>query len=136
MAATSTSSRNTFTAARDRSGYTPISPSSIVTWHDVRTGHAEIRACRSLDGVWLYARHEDTGTTWTVTHLPTGRTLDLAATSLPQARRDTFDGTTLRLLDTVPAPSCGWVSPWGTGSRCSDPAVADERCDRHGLVSA
>lgn len=129
----------TFAAARPRAGLTDIDPATIACWGNCRTGRAEIRNCRSVDGVWAYTRHEDAGTTWTVTHLPTGRTLP-GAPSLPTARLWTADGWALRQLDRAEAertrPMCSWRSPNGTGAICTRRTDGGERCDRHPIVVA
>jgi len=36
----------------------------------------EVWAADSLDGLWTYERHEDTGTTWSAIYLPTGQCRD------------------------------------------------------------
>lgn len=68
------------------------------------TGREEVWSAVSVetapdgtDPLWTYERREEPGTPWQITHTPTGRwTL---STSLAKARRDTMNGTILRILD-------------------------------------
>lgn len=69
-----------------------------------QTGGMQIWEAYSLanaDGVteWHYHRGEEPGTHWHLTHLPTGRMLNYAATSLPSARRFTESGAALAELN-------------------------------------
>lgn len=125
-----------FTATAPRARHTDIDPDTIRTWRNLRTGYAEVRLCASTDGAWVYERLDDRGTTWRVLHVPTGR-VTTCEVSLIAARSGTWSGWTLREMDRAATaatrPRCGWRSPWGTGSVCSDTAGPDGRCDRHPL---
>lgn len=59
-----------------------------------RTGRMEIWGARSEDGTYAYQRIEDTGTDWTVEHVPTATDCGLWS-SLPNARRATASGEAL-----------------------------------------
>lgn len=61
---------------------------------------SECWGAKSTDDMWEYERIEDDGTSWYVTHLPTGYTCDQPYGSLTSARRATHDGTaTQRMID-------------------------------------
>jgi len=49
----------------------------------------------SIDGLWSYERVEDEGTTWYVTHNPSGYTGDQPYGTLTSARRATHSGAAL-----------------------------------------
>lgn len=53
---------------------------------------------RSTDGTWGFERIEDVGTSWRVTHLPSGYTCDTPYHSLTSARRAVQRGLTLRSM--------------------------------------
>ncbi len=91
------------TAARPNAGLTDLDPATLRYLPHFRSGRMEIVSVRSADGVWLYERQEDVGTSWIVTHIPTGRSLDFEP-SLRLARIGTLTGWTLRQLDRQSAP--------------------------------
>jgi hypothetical protein len=64
-----------------------------------RRGTREIFEAWSADGVWHYHRGEETGTSWHLTHLPTGRQLDYVASTLTSARKATASGWAIAELD-------------------------------------
>jgi len=118
MHQTACPTRPRFTAAAPRVGLTDIDQTTIMTLIDLRKQREEIASCRSADGVWLYFRAENAGSTWTVRHTPTGRELR-GEVSLPKARAFTASGALAELdrqqaLDAL--PRCTWV---GTFSACS-----------------
>lgn len=55
------------------------------------------------DGQWEYERQDDTGSTWTVTHVPTGRHTDFWP-SLTYCREMTASGAALDILNSSSAP--------------------------------
>lgn len=61
-------------------------------------GRVETWEARSRDGVWIYRREEDTGTTWAVQYVPSGQVLYCAATNLGDARAATADGSMRRRM--------------------------------------
>lgn len=120
-----------------RRGMTELDPSATVSSYSLRSRRIEVWQAASTDGVWLYHREEDTGTTWTVLHLPTGRVLP-GEVSLPMARRGTADGWTLAELDRRESPAaprveCSFVSmAIGVRQPCVDAVVpGSDRCRRH-----
>jgi hypothetical protein len=63
-----------------------------------RSGRIEAWAAVSDDGVWKYERIEDTGTLWSVIHVPTGIEADCCGT-LTAAREMTANGTALASVE-------------------------------------
>lgn len=63
-----------------------------------RTQRAEIWRAYSADGTWIYQHEEDTGSSWSVLHIPTGRAWH-GETSLIAARRGTASGWILHRLN-------------------------------------
>lgn len=108
---------------RPKPNLTPLDPDQHVHVVAVLRAGARFRrelwGATSADGTWRYRRQENTGTDWTITHVPTGRTHEHYS-SLRQARLCTASGYTLRCLDNpivqTESPTCEYVSPW-TGRR-------------------
>lgn len=67
---------------------TPLDPDSV------RPGEA-----RSLDGTWTYHRGVERGRPWYIYHVPSGRSANLPAPSLDEAREMTASGGLLAALE-------------------------------------
>lgn len=122
------------TATTNSTGLTDLDPATVRYWTVAGTDRREIWLARSADGIWEYERHNDTGTSWTVTHLPTKRVWPGEA-SLLTARAGTYWGWILIRLDARSAPAartyCTSRGQW-TGAPCSEPAAAGHTtCTRH-----
>jgi hypothetical protein len=97
---------------------TPLDPARTrhAQWfrRDGRTVR-QLAEAASADGVWLYHREDDGGTTWTVVHVPSGRACPLEP-SLRQARIGTATGWTLRELDRLDAQRAKWAELAGASA--------------------
>lgn len=87
--------------ARATTPMTPVTKTMRTTFiGDPASGRTrrECWGAKSTDGVWQYERMEDEGTTWYVTHLPTGYCGDTPYGTLASARRATRSGTALQCM--------------------------------------
>lgn len=79
----------------DRPALAELDRSSIQRRRNPGARRDEIRAARTADGIWDIVREEDEGTTWTVTHRPSGRDVPCYP-SLRRARIAIASGEALR----------------------------------------
>lgn len=91
---------------------TRLDATSAQRLQNVRSGRMEIWLVASADGQWEYERTDDSGTTWTVTHVPT-KAISIGWPSLAAARRYTAEETT-GPGGTASAPRGEATAPRGT----------------------
>jgi len=106
---------------------TRLTPVEITEQHpSFRTGRTEAWAAVSKDGEYAFTRVEDTGTPWTVEHLPTGTDCGLFS-SLPKARRATADGSALASAERPLPPELAALRAdlIASGWTADSPAVPD-----------
>jgi hypothetical protein len=95
------------TATRTRRPRRELTPADVTArFPAFRSGRVEAWAAASRDGVWKYERIEDTGTLWTVIHVPTGIEGDYYGT-LTAAREATADGSALAYIERLLAHDRG-----------------------------
>jgi hypothetical protein len=95
------------TATKTRKPRRILTPVDITArFPSFRSGRLENWSAKSRDGVWKYERIEDTGTPWSVVHVPSGIEGHWHGT-LTAAREATANGSALEYVERIQAHERG-----------------------------